>query len=214
MLGHETFPDQLTHDVISAPHGQLEIITSPVLVEPKVCIICHPHPQHEGTMHNKVVTTLAKTCQNQGYATVRFNYRGVGQSTGEYGELIGEIDDLKTVLNWVNTVLPGVPITLAGFSFGSYISANVANQLNNIAWLISVAPAVHHADFETLNDVACPWLVVQGEDDEVVPPAEVYTWATENKCVSKLEKIADAGHFFHGKLVPLRHVVEFWIDAL
>ena len=209
----DTFPAQAFYGKLLAPHGQLEIMTTPGADLSQIAVICHPHPLHDGTMHNKVVTTLAKACQNLGMPTVRFNYRGVGKSSGEYGQLTGEIDDLQTVLAWLKKSQPNAQIGLAGFSFGSYISAHVANLLPDAAWLISVAPAVHHADFTELQNITCPWLVIMGDEDEVVPPADVYAWAAKTPQIETLQRFADATHFFHGKLGPLRTCVQSWLEA-
>ncbi len=209
------FPVHPTHDVILASHGQLEILVTPLGIPPKVSIVCHPHPLQGGSMTNKVVTTLTKACQNQGYGTVRFNYRGVGQSTGAYGHYLGEIEDLLTVIAWLEQVLPGVPISLLGFSFGAYVSASVANQLaTTIKWLISVAPAVYHAPYDELNNIQCPWLIVQGSKDEIVTLQAVTDFAARNVCVQNIEVLPEADHFFHGQLLALRHIVEAWMSTV
>ena len=95
-----------------------------------------------------------------------------------------------------------------------FISASVANMLPNLSWLVSVAPAVHHADFNRLQTVSAPWLVIQGDTDEVVPPAEVYAWGEQHPCVNQLINIVGASHFFHGKLVELRQCLENWLRQL
>ena len=210
-----SFPLHPVQDVIMAPHGQLEVLVTPVGVPPKVSIVCHPHPLQGGSMTNKVVTTLTKACQNQGYGTIRFNYRGVGQSTGTYGHYLGEIEDLLTVIGWLDQVLPGVPISLLGFSFGAYVSANVAHQLvTTIKWLISVAPAVHHASYDELTNIQCPWFVIHGSKDEVVSLQAVTDFAARNLCVQNIQVLPEASHFFHGQLLSLRHIVEAWIRTV
>lgn len=208
------FPKQPTESLIPAPHGQLAIMTTPILHEPMIAIICHPHPLHGGTMHNKVVTTTAKACQQQGYATVRFNYRGVGGSSGSYGDFIGEIADLETVIAWVMETVPHAKLSLAGFSFGAFIAASVADKMSDIDWLISIAPAVNHANFSALTKTTAPWLVVQGEADEVVSSESVCAWANQNPAVKACIRIPSASHFFHGQLLQLRQVLEEWIKSV
>lgn len=170
-------------------------------------IICHPHPLFGGTMENKVVTTVFRAFRNMGGNVVRFNYRGVGQSEGEYGETIGEIHDLISVCDWVKTVRPQDQIWLVGFSFGSFIVASAANRLQ-ASELITIAPAVEHFNFDTIDYPICPWLVLQGEADEVVPPALVFNWINQQVRPPKLIKFSDTSHFFHGKLTALKDALE------
>lgn len=195
--------------MLAGPEGQLEALTTwPDAEKPKaVAIICHPNPLYQGTMNNKVVTILAKTMHKLGLATVRFNYRGVGASAGSYGDEVGEIDDLLAVKAWVSEQLPGVTLWLAGFSFGSFISASVANQTDDVKQLISVAPAISHHNFNSLNNIHCPWLVVAGEQDELVPFAEIQAFAAKPPSALTLVSVPLATHFFHGQLLNLEQVI-------
>jgi len=130
--------------MLPGPAGQLEALVSTPQQNARetVAIICHPNPLFEGTMHNKVVTTIAKAFDLLGLTTVRFNYRGVGKSEGEYGETIGETEDCLAIVDWVQKTYPNYSLWLSGFSFGAYISASVANQMA-VAQLVSIAPAVN-----------------------------------------------------------------------
>lgn len=206
------FPLEKAHLLLRGPSGQLEVMTSyPKHKLPTIVgIVCHPHPLYEGTMHNKVVSTIARAFENLNYATVRFNYRGVGKSEGQYGHMIGEIEDLKAIMVWVKQVLPDCEIVLVGFSFGAYISANVANQIA-VSKLITIAPAVNHADFSQLTNIRCPWLLVQGEEDEVVPPEEVIAFAQHPPSPLNFILLPEVSHFFHGKLIELREILEQWL---
>ncbi len=200
---------------ISGPAGKLEAMTqSPTQVQADItCIICHPHPLHEGTMHNKVVTTLGKVCASLNIHTVKFNYRGVGESEGSYGNAIGEVDDLLAVANWVKQTRPQDALWLFGFSFGSYIAAKGASQLP-CQQLVTVAPAVQHAPFDTIDNITCPWVIVQGEEDEVVPPAEVYTFAAQRAEQATLIKMPDTSHFFHRQLTQLHALLlKYLVDS-
>ncbi len=170
-------------------------------------IICHPHPEQEGTMTNKVVTTLAKAGELCGAVTLRFNFRGVGQSEGMFDNARGELDDLRAVIAWVQQQYPDLPIWLAGFSFGSYIAARVANDDGIAKKLISIAPPVglsSYYDFVSLTKISCPWLVVQGDSDEVVSFANVQAWATYPPAPLEFIMMNDVGHFFHRRLIELR----------
>ncbi len=190
---------------IPGPAGNLEaVIERPqTQIGNTVAIICHPHPKQEGTMTNKVVTTLVRACQQLGIIAVRFNFRGVGKSEGHYDHTIGEQDDLKAVISWVKETFPDCKLWLAGFSFGSYITAKVASEIS-IEQLISIAPPVNHFDFQSLPTIQCPWLVVQGELDEVVPSQEVFDWAETRSEKIHMIRMPNVGHFFHGKLIELR----------
>lgn len=202
------FPQQQKTFFLSGPVGQLEVLTT-WSHEPKkksVVIICHPHPQHGGTMNNKVVTTMAKAFDCLGLATVRFNFRGVGKSVGQYGEALGEREDLLAIINWVKTTLPDYAICLAGFSFGSYIAAKVANQ-ESVAQLLTIAPTVNHYDFADLTNIHCPWLAIIGEQDELVAVESVKMFAAHPPAPLKLIVVPGVGHFFHGHLIELRALI-------
>ncbi len=204
----EQFPMGETKVILSGPAGKLETLTS----EPHggikniVAIVCHPHPLFGGTMHNKVVYTIARAFKEMKLRTVRFNFRGVGESDGSYAEGIGETDDLLSVLNWVKHCRPQDEIWLAGFSFGCYVAVRGA-QVATIRQLLTVAPAVESFDFKSLPRPACPWLVIQGGQDEIVSSQAVYAWCATLQPPPKLIRIEEAGHFFHGKLLELRHAI-------
>lgn len=204
---------------IPGPVGALEMrissIANPVGAEHvlDVGIVCHPHPQYQGTMDNKVVTTITRAWQGLGFATVRFNFRGVGASEGHYGNGVGEIEDCLAVFAWVRKVYPEARIWLAGFSFGAMVSTKVASLQPTHA-LISIAPAVQHFDFLEFRMPGCPWLIVQGEQDEVVPYEAVKTWFHQLKTqlnkadTAKLVTFSDASHFFHGQLNELKAIIQ------
>src|SRR3990167_159180 len=122
--------------------GRLEIITMRSQAQDKAvtAIICHPHPLHGGTMHNKVVHTIAKAFKDLGIKSVRFNFRGIGASEGSYGQGLGEVEDALAIVDWVKKVCPHDEIWLAGFSFGAYIAAQTATRISP-AQLITIAPS-------------------------------------------------------------------------
>lgn len=187
--------------------GAIDYPSHPLASTDCVGIICHPHPLYGGTMHNKVATTLSWAFTQRGIPAVRFNYRGVGQSQGQYGHFVGEEEDLMTILRFAKDTFSPKSIWLGGFSFGSFIAANGAIREPLTQQLITVAPAVNHADFYALTGVSCPWTVIQGEQDDVVPPEEVYAFANAFKHKIHLERIAHADHFFHGKILALRETI-------
>ncbi|MBS0359303.1 MAG: alpha/beta hydrolase [Proteobacteria bacterium] len=190
---------------IQGPSGILETVVTYPSEETvsAIGVVCHPHPLMEGTMNNKVVTTVGRAFNEMGWLSVRFNFRGVGASEGSYADGIGEVDDVLAVLKWVSTEWPGIPIYLAGFSFGSFVAYCAALQWP-VKQLIVIAPPVHHFDFTNKPLPQCPWVVIQGEKDEVVPPKEVFDWIEFLEKKPQVIRFPDTGHFFHGKLVELR----------
>jgi len=205
----QIFPTEESSLFIEGEQGRLELLTT-FSENPSVgvAVICHPHPLHQGTMTNKVVHTLSRAFHNQGLHTVRFNFRGVGKSEGSFGHSIGEVADLMAVLQWVDTVLDKPKVWLAGFSFGAYIAAMGATQ-HACCQLYSIAPAVNHQPYDELLPITCPWIVIQGEQDEVIAPELVYQWYDKaNKPNMQLMKLPNTSHFFHGNLIILRDLVE------
>lgn len=205
----QSFPTEETTFLLPGPAGNIEILTTPAIPDKEIAataIICHPHPLHGGTMTNKVVTTLARVFYDVGLRTVRFNFRGVGQSEGVYDHGIGETEDVIAIANWLKKACPGEVVWLAGFSFGGFVAARAATRLP-IAKLITVAPQASRFQSETLPAITCPWLIIQGEQDEVVSPTEVYAWVETLDPKPTLVKLPSAGHFFHGQLMELRKVV-------
>ena len=198
-----------TTTLINGPAGQLEVAVAAPISESRsaIGIICHPHPLFGGTMDNKVVTTLTKTFQYLGLHAVRFNFRGVGRSAGQFDQGNGELEDLLAVIDWMQQQHPSREIWLAGFSFGAYVAAKAATQLP-INKLVTIAPAVQHFPMQNLPPILCPWVLVQGEKDDVVPPQEVFAWAETREPKPIILRFPEAGHFFHGQLGELRTRLE------
>lgn len=190
---------------IAGPEGDLEIAFQEAESADanKIVLICHPHPQHGGTMDNKVVTTLARTYSKLGWHSLRFNFRGVGKSAGSYGEFIGEIEDAKAIFAFLRNGFPDAVIALAGFSFGSAVAANVALGATDIAHLLLVAPPVGKYDLDYPNKFSCPTLVIQGGIDDIVDLEKTRNWADSVSGKFIYCELAESGHFFHGKLTEL-----------
>lgn len=190
---------------IQGPEGDLEaVVTIPADRNTDyVALICHPHSLHGGTMNNKVVTTLAKVFNELGIASVRFNFRGVGASQGNFANGVGEVNDLLRVITWVKSYFPTVKIALAGFSFGSFVAYQASRQINPVV-LISVAPPIHHFDFDIEHFPSCPWIIVQGEEDEIVSATNVFKWIDTLPRQVTVLRFPNTNHFFHGKLILLR----------
>jgi alpha/beta superfamily hydrolase len=212
---------------IAGPAGALECaIDRPAGTAQGLALVCHPHPLHGGTMDNKVVQTIARAALALGYTAVRFNTRGTGGSEGAWDAGVGEVDDALAVLAAVRgedapaaarseeapatargvDALPTLPLLLAGFSFGGAIAARAAQRLADAGTpadrLVLVAPAV--VNFP-LPAVRADTLLVHGETDDVVPLSAVLDWARPQAL--PLVLVPGAGHFFHGQLPLLKHIV-------
>lgn len=197
----------MEHIIIPGPIGKLEaMLDLPEAPSTHAIVICHPHPLHGGTMHNKVITMLAKVCTQLGATHLRFNYRGVGASDGEYGNLEGEVDDTLAAIDWLTTHHPFQTLWLFGFSFGAYIAARASIE-RPCKQLLSVAPAVQHAQFDTLPPIPCPWTIIQGEKDEIVPTSLVVDFAHSRAEHPNLIVLPECGHFFHGHLTLLKETL-------
>lgn len=169
-------------------------------------VVCHPHPLYGGTMDNKVVTTVARALQDAGMPTLRFNFRGVGTSAGVFDQGVGETADADAVASWGAQRWPGRTMVLAGFSFGAYVALRLAQQ-RVPRHLITIAPAISLFDVSKMAVPPCPWLVVQGDADDVVDPAAVLSWVNGLDPKPRLVVLNGVGHFFHGRLHELRDAV-------
>lgn len=196
-----------TDVLIDGPEGKLELYAAKENNKPAWAIVCHPHSLHGGTMNNKVVTTLVKMFQGMGLNTVRFNFRGVGQSEGRFDHGNGEADDLIAVIDWIQRQHAGTDFWLAGFSFGAYVAAKTAAAFPAKA-LVTVAPPVENFPMQELPPIHCKWILAQGEKDEVVPAKAVLEWANQQNPKPEILVFPDAGHFFHGQLLELRGRIE------
>lgn len=205
-----SFPTEHTEFLLRGPAGLVECaVDVPEMDDerPATIIICHPHPEHGGTMHNKVVTILERSMRELGLRTVRFNFRGVGESEGLFDDGYGETDDLFAVAEWVRRTRPDDSLWLGGFSFGSYITTRAALNLD-VGQLISIAPPVDRYAFDALHHPECPWLVIQGDEDEVVNVDIVNNWASQLKPQPELVIMQEADHFFHRRIMDLRGLLK------
>ncbi|MCX7555973.1 alpha/beta hydrolase [Xanthomonadaceae bacterium JHOS43] len=209
------FPETDATVLLPGPAGVLETCIEhpePGTARRGVAVVCHPHPLHGGSMHNKVVTMTVRSLRELGLTVVRFNFRGVGESTGEYDEGRGETLDLLAVAEWVTKQRPDDAFWLAGFSFGSYVALLAARHLP-VKQMISIAPPVGRWDFSAAIAPPCPWLVVQGEDDDVVDPQAVFDWIDAMDDKPALVRMPETGHFFHRRMMDLRGAIKNGVRA-
>ncbi|MET0815596.1 MAG: alpha/beta fold hydrolase [Pseudoxanthomonas sp.] len=214
------FPVQSTTLQLDGPAGVLEVAVdrpdAEVAALPLSVVLCHPLSTEGGSISNKVVTMAARSLRELGASTVRFNFRGVGQSEGTFDHGNGEIEDLLAVVAWVREQRPDDDLWLFGFSFGAYVSLRANDTVQPDA-LISIAPPAGRWDFDKIVTPLCPWLVIQGENDEIVEPQAVYDWIDTLKRKPDLVRMPDTSHFFHRKLIDLRgalqHGVKHWLPA-
>lgn len=197
--------------VIDGPVGQLEALYLDSAEPRGLALLCHPNPVQGGTMMNKVVSTLQRTARDAGLVTLRFNYRGTGASGGSHDMGTGEVDDALAAARWLRAQYPDQPLTLLGFSFGGFVAASLGGRLEaqgvKLARLFMVAPAVMRLRDEDALPQTCPITVIQPETDEVIDPQLVYDWSKDLSRPHELLKVAECGHFFHGKLPELKELV-------
>ena len=192
--------------VIPGPAGSLEgAVDSVDAAARAIAVVCHPHPLQRGTMHNKVVTTVARAFAQLGARAVRFNFRGVGASEGKHADGVGERADALAVIGWSRACWPSLPLYLGGFSFGGGVALAVAAEAR-ASGLVTVAPPLDKLPAGFLPP-ECPWLLIHGLADDVVPLAATEARLATFAVPPQILVLSDAGHFFHGKLVELGDAV-------
>jgi alpha/beta superfamily hydrolase len=199
---------------LPGPAGPLEALIETPLTEagevasapPAIAVACHPHPLYGGALDNKVVHTLARAFNQLGAPAIRFNFRGVGASAGTYDEGRGETEDALAVIAYGRRRWPGAALWLGGFSFGGAVVVRAAGSAHPER-LVAVAPGITTIGVAGAAPPACPWLIVQGDADDVVAPAAVLEWAQMLTPAPAVAVLPGAGHFFHGRINELRETV-------
>lgn len=209
--------------LIPAPAGVLEVDALWQQNNPNdpntdtVALLCHPNPLFDGTMNNKVVTTMYRFARDSGMHVVRFNFRGVGQSTGEHDYAEGEVVDAMTVLQWIAEQTNARKLWLGGFSFGGYVTARAAEQVLEAShiWDVSdfeitkialIAPSVEKNDSSDIRLPADKTFEIYGNADEVIDPKNMQAFAEQLGIAVSV--VDGAGHFFHGRLSELKGLLE------
>lgn len=202
---------------IPVSHGHLEaILKEPDSAPRGAAVVCHPHPLHGGTMHTKAVYRSAQALNEAGLVALRFNFRGVGASTGSYDEGVGEQDDLRAAVDWLVERHPELPVVVGGFSFGSMVALNLGAADDRAVALLGLGLPVdldERYDFGFLADVDKPVLVVQGENDEFGPARRVKEALAPLGSHITVVTVAGTDHYFEGRLDELRDAVRGYFET-
>jgi alpha/beta superfamily hydrolase len=199
---------------LDGPAGRLEaILWSPTSSKkpPLAALVCHPHPLFGGTMHNKVVYQAAKSMDQFGLPVLRFNFRGAGMSAGAFDQGRGELDDVRAALDFLSDAFPGLPVLLAGFSFGSWVGLRVGCEDSRVAELIGIGVPVNDSDFSYLSGCSKPKLFVQGSKDQFGALDRLKTLVVSLPGENLLIAVKDADHFLTGKLDQLDRAITNWL---
>jgi alpha/beta superfamily hydrolase len=199
---------------LAGPAGSLEALleTPRAPARNAAAVICHPHPRFQGTMMNKVVHTLARSALDAGVPALRFNFRGVGASEGEYAAGRGEADDALAAAAWALDRFTGAELWLFGFSFGAMVACRAALASPAVRLVTVAPPAERMAGILDGRQPACDWLVLQGDADDVVSCDTVVEWVNGLAPGPELAILPDVDHFFHGRLTLLRETVTGWLS--
>ncbi|HZR42217.1 MAG TPA: alpha/beta fold hydrolase [Ktedonobacteraceae bacterium] len=209
--------NQILHVNIPTPQGHLEGILKPEEEGFQVKytgLVCHPHPLYGGTMHNKVVFKVAQTLQELNIPALRFNFRGVGRSTGTYDEGRGEMDDVRYALEFLSRRYPGVPAIIGGFSFGAYVGLSVAATDDRVQALIGLGTPARMFQGNTLQDCHKPKFFVHGTQDEQAPYDLTMQWFEQVPAPKSMVAIPDADHFFQGRLDEVQALIAGFVSTL
>lgn len=209
--------EQVLHVNIPTPSGHLEGILKPGGEGAQaiyVGLVCHPHPLYGGTMHNKVVFKTAQTLQTLGIPALRFNFRGVGHSTGTYDEGRGEMDDVRYALEFLSRRYPGVPALIAGFSFGSWVGLRVAATDDRVQVMIGLGVPAHMFNGNTLQNCHKPKLFIHGSEDDTALYAQAKEWFEQVPAPKSMIQIQGADHFFQNHLEELQRIIVDFVRSL
>ena len=201
---------------IPVEHGHLEAIVKEPKDAPRgVAVVCHPHPVHGGTMHTKAVYRAAQAYNDAGLVTLRFNFRGVGVSTGSHDDGIGEMDDLRDALDWIEARYPSLPLLVGGFSFGSMVGLSVGAEDPRVVALLGLGLPVDmdRYDYSFLSEIDKPILIVQGEEDEFGSGERVSALVAELGTHITLVRIPGSDHYFTDRLDELRDIVQGYYES-
>jgi len=208
---------QILHINIPTPTGHLEGILKPEednIAPEYAALVCHPRPLGGGTMHNKVVFKVAQTLQLLGMPALRFNFRGVGHSTGTYDEGRGEMDDTRYALEFLSRRYPGLPVIIAGFSFGAWVGLRVAVADDRVQAMIGLGVPARMFDGNYLKDSHKPKLIIQGTNDELAPYDLAVQWFEQVPAPKSQVAVQGADHFFQGRLDEVQAIITTFVENI
>ena len=199
------------------PAGSLQL--EALLREPQgltrgAVVVCHPHPVYGGTMDNKVVYRSAKAAAEIGFAALRFNFRGVGQSTGQYDQGIGEKEDATAAIDWLEKKYPNLPLALMGYSFGAWVGLQVGCSDPRVTAMVALAPPLNLYDFEFLIRNSKPTLCIVGTRDEFCSRENIDQLERKLPLSSSLHRIEEAEHFFTGHIETIQFLIADFFKSL
>ena len=194
--------------------GKLEatLWTTPVAEPSMAALVCHPHPLYGGTLHNKVVFQTAKALNRRGIPVLRFDFRGAGLSEGEHDKGRGELEDVRTAIEYLASEFPQRPILVAGFSFGAWVGLRAGCEDARLEKLIGLGIPIANLDMSYLRDCGKPKLLIQGGDDQFGPRESVEEFFATLPEPKRLVIVEHADHFFSGHLAEVRKAIETWLD--
>ncbi|MET0657113.1 MAG: alpha/beta family hydrolase [Steroidobacteraceae bacterium] len=201
-----------SQETISGPAGPLEALLEVPANDTgrAFAVVCHPHPLYGGTLNNKVVYTVARAFLDVGLPVLRFNFRGVEGSAGQFADGLGETQDAIAAVHWMRARFPQRALWLGGFSFGGAVAIRAAVQ-EQAAVLVTVAPAVDRIAGTEVLLPSCPWLILQGDEDDLVPVDATRAWVQTLSPAPRLIVLPGGEHFFHARLTELRQHLLNWI---
>lgn len=200
---------------IDGPVGRLEALLweNPEVDAPAAAVVCHPHPVYGGTLHNKVVYQTAKTIHERGWPVLRFNFRSAGLSEGTFDGGRGELDDARAAIDFVADEFPGLPILVAGFSFGSWVGSRAAAGDARVKDFIGLGLPVDDTDMNYLSEYRKPKLIIQGGGDGFGARETVEALFARLPQPKRLVIVEGADHFFTGRLPEVAAAINSWLDA-
>jgi alpha/beta superfamily hydrolase len=163
-------------------------------------VLCHPHPVYGGTMDNRIIYRASKVAAKEGFAALRFNFRGAGHSSGQYDQGLGEMEDVAAIIDWIENKYPGKPLALAGYSFGAWVGLRVGCSDPRIRAMVGIGLPLDLYDFDYLVDYSNPSLYIVGSGDEFCSGANLERLAALLPPASKVLRIQGADHFFTGRI--------------
>lgn len=195
-------------ETIASPTGRLEALASDSPDDRRAIVLCHPHPQYGGNMYDGVLDTVDGAARRHRFTTIRFNFRGVGDSSGDYDNGVGEVDDLLAVVAWTRARIGAKPLWIGGYSFGSNIAWRALDRCGDIEGVVLIAPPVAMMDFTARPQNLANLTVVAGERDDFVAASDLDRWARDAAPAAHVVTIAGADHFFSGGHAALARAVD------